>query len=166
VRFLIDGAGLERWGFKTTINMMASGNVKGLPRAWQPSADLARYVFGSGALPDGCGMGVAITMGERLDDEDQISFALVRRTDRPHREEIDGFLIGFRGLRLAGFAREPMLAFHSPVAFDYSPPSVLLRPKAIGFTGVAELNFDWSGNYRNDLDKNIVRARRAFDRAK
>ena len=95
-----------------------------------------------------------------------ISFALVRRTDRPHREEIDGFLIGFRGLRLAGFAREPMLAFPSPVAFDYSAPSVLLRPQTIGVMGIAELNFDWSGNHRNDLDKNVVRARTAFNRAK
>ncbi len=163
-KYPLDGARLERWCFKMTINMVASGSVTGFPEEWEPRKELVDFVFGAGRLPDGCGLGLAVVLGEKLEDPDNISFQLIRRTgpaDEP--PEVEGFLIGFRGLRFAGSSTRPLLSLHTPVS-PLNPEQVLLRPKHVEFLPVGKVDFDWSGRDRGDDNLNVVRARKAWQK--
>jgi hypothetical protein len=83
MKFLLDGLRFERWAFKTTVNMVASGNRDGFAEDWQPPPALLRYIFGEAQLSDGCGLGMAVVIGERVADQDHVSFDLLRQVDRP-----------------------------------------------------------------------------------
>lgn len=147
-RYRLDGTRLERWCFKTTINMVASGNVRGFPADWEPRRELAEYVFGRSALPDGCGVGLAVVLGERIVDRDHVSFDLMRFIGRHgERPDVEGFLMGFRGLRLAGSSIRPLESLHTPTNFA-NPQQVMLRPRKLIFKGVGEVVFDWAGRGR------------------
>jgi len=143
-KYRLDGTRLERWCFKTTINMVASGNVRGFPSDWEPRRELVQYVFGRATLAAGCGVGLAVVLGERIVDRDHVSFDLMRFVGR--REEspdVEGFLMAFRGLRLAGSSIRPLESLHTPTNFA-NPERVMLRPRKFIFTGIGELSFDWS----------------------
>ncbi len=105
-----------------------------------------------------------MVLGEKLEDPDNISFQLIRRTgpaDEP--PEVEGFLIGFRGLRFAGSSTRPLLSLHTPVS-PLNPEQVLLRPKHVEFLPVGKVDFDWSGRDRGDDNLNVVRARKAWQK--
>jgi hypothetical protein len=164
-RYRLDGTRLERWCFKMMVDLVASGSVIGLPDGWAPRRELVDFVFGIGKLPVGCGVGLVAVIGEQIQDPDYISFELIRRTG-PGSEppEAEGFLIGFRGLRLAGSSTRPLALLHTPLNLA-NPEQVLLRPKKLTFGAfhklvIDEIRFDWSGRYHNDQDRNVVRARK------
>jgi len=138
--------------------------VTGFPEEWEPRKELVDFVFGTGRLPDGCGLGLAVVLGEKLEDPDHISFQLIRRTG-PAAEppEVEGFLIGFRGLRFAGSSTRPLLSLHTPVN-HLNPEQVLFRAKHIEFLPVGKVDFDWSGRDRSDDNPNVVRARKAWQK--
>lgn len=160
-KYRLDGARLERWCFKMAINMVASGSTGGLPDEWEPRKELVDFVFGSGRLPDGCGLGLAAVVGERIEDPDNLSFQLLRRT-APAPAEVEGFLLGFRGFRFAGSSMTPLLSLHSALN-PLNAEGVLLRPKRINFdTGV--VTFDWLGWF-SAADKNVAQARKAWERS-
>jgi len=165
VRFRLDGWKLERWAFKTTVNMVASGNRPGFPGGWEPNAALVRHIFGEGTLPDGCGLGVAVVIGEPLSDLDHISFDVLKQVNRPaDQPEVEGFLMGFRGLRLAGSSTMPLSSLHTPTN-PFNPEQVLVHLQRINFAPTARVDFDWSGKLSGE-DKNVRRARDRFDRKK
>ncbi len=142
-KYRLDGTRLERWCFKTTINMVASGNVRNFPGDWEPRRDLVDYVFGGRALPPGCGLGLAVVVGEKIVDRDHVSFDLMRFVGRDGEPpDIEGFLMAFRGLRLAGSSIRPLESLHTPTNFA-NPEQVLLRPRKLIFTGVGEVAFKW-----------------------
>ncbi len=73
--------------------------------------------------------------------------------------EVEGFLLAFRGLRLAGSSTRPLTYLHTPRDFA-NPEQVLLRPQWFDFVGIkTDVSFDWSGQYRNDNDREVARAR-------
>lgn len=156
------GALFERWCFKTTINMVASGAMQDFRADWEPPLLLARCVVVGGALPDGCGMGMVTTIGEAVADRDGMQFQLLRQIDRRPEEapELEGFLLSFRGLRLAGSSTRALTSLHTPRDFA-NPEQVLLRPQRFDFVGIkTEVTFDWTGQHRNDDSRDVVRARR------
>lgn len=166
VKFRLDGTHFERWAFKTMVNMVASGNVTGFGRDWEPPRELARHIVEGGALPEGCGLGLAVVIGEKVSDQDHISFALLRREDRPaDAPEVEGFLMSFRGLRLAASSTRPLQSLHTPVNL-INPEQVMLRPQRLELLPSGEVTLDWSGTYRNGSDKNVVRARKKYDSAR
>jgi hypothetical protein len=137
----IDGALLERWTFKVMAGLVASGMVEGFPENWQPTAALARFIFGEQALPAGCGLGFVVKIGERVDDWDHISFNLIRGLGK-RRDHAEGFLMEFRGLRLAGSSTAPLASLHTPVDFA-NPEMVLLHFKRFEFPLIGKLDFRW-----------------------
>lgn len=137
-KYRVDGAGLERWCFKTTINLAASGNVLGFPRDWQPRKELAEYVFGRGKLPEGCGLGVVLALGERMHDRDTV----IVKPLTTDQSDVEGFLIRFRGLRLAGSSTQPLNSLYKPGA-DFDLDRVDVHPKKMIFTDVCQVAFRW-----------------------
>jgi len=142
----VDGRRLERWAFKMMVNLVASGTQPGFPEAWEPPLQLARFVFGQAALPDGCGLGLAVSFGERLDDWDHVSFAVIRTVNR-EPPQAEGFLMAFRGLRFAGSSTTPLHKVHTPADFG-NPEQILLRPNRIIFKPTGRLDFLWAGRRR------------------
>src|SRR5262249_12435781 len=127
-RYRLDGPRLGRWCFKVTINLVASGNIQNFPDDWEPRQSLVRFVFGEGSLPDGCGLGQVAVVGEKVENPDYFSFDLIRRIEPSEQPpDAEGFLITFRGLRLAGSSTHPLASLHTALDPD-NPEQVLLHP--------------------------------------
>jgi len=62
LRMRVDGGRLERWAFKTMINLVAAGPGLVPRQTGEPPLRLARFVFGKETLPDGCGLGLVFTL--------------------------------------------------------------------------------------------------------
>jgi hypothetical protein len=138
-----DGSVLERWAFKMMIGVVAGGTREGFLDDWTPPEPLAQFVFGQGTLPRGCGLGIVATIGERVEDWDHVSFDLIRSVNASP-PQAEGFLIGFRGLRLAGSSTVPLASLHTPRDFA-NPEQVLLRPRRLTFEPAGEIALRWTG---------------------
>lgn len=159
-RYGLDGTRFERWCFKTMINIVASGSVPDFRTDWEPPLALARYVVEGRALPEGSGLGMVMVIGEKLADRSGMQFQLLRQVERRPEEapEVEGFLLAFRGLRLAGSSTKPLTSLHTPVNFD-NPERVMLRPTLIEFVDIkTDMTFDWTGRH-HDASRDVVRAR-------
>jgi hypothetical protein len=160
-RYRLDGTRFERWCFKTMINMIASGSVRGFSDDWEPGIGLARYVVDGSSLPEGCGLGMIAGVGDMLLDQNQIQFQAIRGLDpaNTRRPEVAGFLLGFRGLRMAGSSILPLLSL--PVTPAFAGGQKIRRLGLLKLENVnAHVAFDWTGLHRNDTNEDVVLARR------
>jgi hypothetical protein len=102
VRYRVDGRLLERWFLKTLINLCCDRDYP-IGRAstviGRPTEQLVRIAYGLEPFKERSGLYFVVRTGMQVDSTDSDSFAPLIK----HRNQIEGGLFAFRGLRFLLF---------------------------------------------------------------
>jgi len=108
-RYKIDGLALERWFFKTAVNLVC---LQEDPVTWiesggesgDPPSGIVTAIFGQAPTPSHMGIYFAVNVGQVIRSQDSVSFALLL-----HEGAVAGAFFAFRGFRFfVGLWRRPV----------------------------------------------------------
>ena len=161
VRLTVDGSSIERAALKLALEHAASrGLLDWSPPEWLPAA-----VFGQRGLPDGCGVALAVRVGDSIFESDRIGITLAK-SDRTGRYECVVLQLREKWKLLCSWDT-PIAALgtlHFGKETYVAGEETRFHPRRVSYTNHDEdlalsLDFDWSGHWSPKKYPNVAKLR-------
>lgn len=162
VRLTVDGVSIERAALKLALDYAASRALED----WAPPDWLPAAVFGQRELPEGCGVALAVRVGDSIFDSDRIGITLAK-SDRTGRYECVVLQLREQWKLLCTWDK-PIAALgtlHFGKHRYEAGEDTLLHPRRVSYRNGDEdlalsLDFDWSGHWSPKKYPNVAKLRK------
>lgn len=162
VRLTVDGARIERAALKLALDHAASRALED----WSPPDWLPAAVFGQRELPEGCGVALAVRVGDAIFDSERIGISLAK-SDRTGRYECVVLQLREKWKLLCTWDK-PIAALgtlHFGRESYVAGEDTVLHPRRISYRNDREdlaisLDFDWSGQWSPKKYPNVAKLRK------
>ncbi|HEY0469156.1 MAG TPA: hypothetical protein VGC79_33420 [Polyangiaceae bacterium] len=162
VRLTVDGTSIERAALKLALEFAVSRGLED----WSPPAWLPAAIFGLRELPEGCGVALAVRVGDDIFESERIGISLAK-SDRTGRYECVVLQLREKWKLLCTWDK-PIAALgtlHFGNQTYVAGEDTRFHPRRVSYRNHDEdlavsLDFDWSGHWSPKKYPNVAKLRK------
>lgn len=162
VRLTVDGVSIERAALKLALEYATSRGLED----WSPPEWLPATIFGQHELPEGCGVALAVRVGDSIFDSERIAISLAK-SDRTQRYECVVLQLREQWKLLCTWDK-PIAALgtlHFGKETYVAGDDTRFHPRRVSYRNqdqdlAISLDFDWSGHWSAKKYPNVAKLRK------